>query len=87
MPEPDAAVVRYQMDREQRLPSSWCESNSTERAGESGQRLANAAANLDNRHRSHNDNGPAVVGMRTRAGSTPGSDWKGEETQRLKRAR
>ena len=87
MPEPDAAVVRYQMDREQRLSSSWCESNSTERVGESGQRLANAAANLGKQHRDESDNGPAAFRMRTRAGSTPGSDWKGEETQRLKRAR
>jgi hypothetical protein len=80
VPKPHASVVRYQMDREQRLSSSWCESNSTERVGESGQRLANAGVNLGKRHRDESDNGPAAFRMRTRAGSTPGSDWKGGET-------
>ena len=76
----------------------WVESNVYRAVGASqtqpnewesqrGQRLANAAANLGKQHRDESDNGPAAFRMRTQAGSTPGSDWKGEETQRLKRTR
>ena len=40
-----------------------------------------AGVNLSRRHRGESDNGPAAFGTRTRGVPTPGSDWKGGETQ------
>ena len=59
-PERCASMARYQMDRGQRLSSSWYESNPTERVGKASQRLTNAGVNLGKRHRNESNNRPAA---------------------------